>query len=141
MEVIRYTIYLTPVSKKNSQQILTNKKTGRPFIMPSAKYRQYERDAAQYLIPRPAVPIARPVEVECLFYMPTRRLADLTNLLEATDDVLVSAGILADDNCGIVVSHDGSRVLYDKFDPRTEITIRKLDVPEQLTMEGLTDDA
>lgn len=60
--------------------------------------------------------------------MPTRRGVDLTNLLEALDDVLVEAGVLEDDHSGILVSHDGSRVLYDKQHPRTEIVIR--------TMEG-----
>ena len=64
-----------------------------------------------------------PVNVKCVFYMPTRRRVDLTNLLEAVDDVLVRSGVLADDHSGIVVSHDGSRVLYDKENPRTEVEI------------------
>ena len=55
--------------------------------------------------------------------MATRRRVDLANLLEAADDVLVHAGVIADDHSGIVVSHDGSRVLYDKEKPRTEIEI------------------
>lgn len=45
------------------------------------------------------------------------------NLLEAADDALVTAGVLADDNSKIVVSHDGSRVLLDRDTPRTEIYI------------------
>ena len=51
------------------------------------------------------------------------RKVDLTNLLEAADDALVTAGVLADDNSKIVVSHDGSRVLLDRDKPRTEIYI------------------
>ena len=39
------------------------------------------------------------------------------------DDVLVKARVLLDDHCGIIVSHDGSRVLYDKDNPRTEVYI------------------
>lgn len=39
MTEIKYVIQLAPITKKNSQQIMTNKATGRPFIMPSAKYR------------------------------------------------------------------------------------------------------
>jgi Holliday junction resolvase RusA-like endonuclease len=62
--------------------------------------------------------------------MPTRRKVDLTNLLEAIDDVMVKAGLLADDNADIVQSHDGSRVLYDKDRPRTEIYITKNEVKE-----------
>ena len=55
--------------------------------------------------------------------MGTRRKVDLVNLLEALDDILVHYGVLEDDNCGIIVSHDGSRVHYDKENPRTEVTI------------------
>ena len=58
--------------------------------------------------------------------MPTRRIVDLTNLEEAIDDILVKYGVLKDDNSRILVSHDGSRVLYDKDNPRTEVTIRFL---------------
>lgn len=132
---IHYTIKLPPISKKNSQQILTNRKTGRPFIMPSAKFREYERNAQWFLRPGPREPITCPVEVRCLFYMQTRRRVDLTNLLEAVDDILVTAGVLADDHSGIIVSHDGSRVLYDKVAPRTEITITRMADFEQITME------
>ena len=58
--------------------------------------------------------------------MQTRRRVDLLNLLEATLDILVDARILEDDNSNIVGGHDGSRVLYDKENPRTEIFIYPL---------------
>ena len=127
MAEIRYTIKLPPITKKNSQQIMTNKKTGRPFIMPSAKFKQYEKEAAWFLTPRPPRPIECSLNVKCLFYLPTRRRTDLTNLLEAVDDLLVSAGIIADDHYGIVTGHDGSRCLWDKENPRTEIIITRLE--------------
>ena len=126
MAEVKYTIKLPPVTKKNSQQILFNKSTGRPFIMPSTKYKQYEREAVWFLKPRPLRPIEYAVNVECLFYMPNRRRTDLNNLLEAVTDLLVHAGILADDHYGIVVSHDGSRCYVDKDNPRTEITITQI---------------
>lgn len=119
--MLKFTIPLAPISKKNSQRILINRKTGKPFIMPSAAYKDYEREAMLF-IPR-GVYIDKPVNVKCLFYMPTRRKVDLTNALEAIDDILVNAGLLADDNYTIVESHDGSRVFYDKDNPRTEIYI------------------
>lgn len=56
--------------------------------------------------------------------MPTKRRVDLTNLLEAIDDILVLNGVLSDDNSQIIVSHDGSRVYYDKQNPRTEVEIK-----------------
>jgi Holliday junction resolvase RusA-like endonuclease len=140
MAEVCYVIKLPPITKKNSQQILTNHKTGRPFIMPSAKYKQYEKEAAWFLKPRPPRPIECAVNIKCLFYLPTRRRCDLTNLLEAVDDLLVHAGIIADDHYGIVESHDGSRCFVDKDNPRTEITItRMIDMPGeyQMRMEDL----
>lgn len=120
--MIKFTIPLAPVTKKNSQRIVINRATGRPMIMPSAKYKEYEVKAA-FFIPRPPQPINKPVNVKCLFYMPTRRKVDLTNLLEAIDDILVRRGVLADDDYTIIESHDGSRVFYDKNNPRTEVII------------------
>ena len=135
MAEIKYTISLAPVSKKNSQQILTNPKTGRPFIMPSKKYREYEREAVWFLKPMPPRPIECRVNIKCLFYLPTRRRTDLTNLLEAVDDLLVHAGIIADDHYGIVAAHDGSRCYYSKENPRTEIIITRLNENDG-NMEG-----
>lgn len=125
---IQITIPITPVTKKNHQQIMRSSKTGKPFVMPSAEYRQYEAQAVWHC-KRAAIsagvhkPIDTPCEVRCLFYMPSRRRVYLTNLLESVDDALVAAGVLADDNSQIIVSHDGSRVLYDKDNPRTEVSI------------------
>lgn len=119
--MIYFTIPLQPISKKNSQQILVNRKTGKPFITPSKAYKDYERNAL-FFIPRIET-ITEPVNVKCLFYMGTRRKCDLTNMLEAVDDTLVHAGVLADDNYTIVAGHDGSRIYYDKENPRTEIYI------------------
>lgn len=91
--------------------------------MPSKKYKEYEK-AALWFIPK-GISINYPVNVKCLFYMPTRRKCDLTNLLEAIDDVMVKSGLLADDNFSIIQSHDGSRVFYDKDNPRTEVMITR----------------
>lgn len=125
--IYTYTIPLPPITKKNSQRILTNRRTGRPFIKPSAAYEKYETAAIWYLNPKPRTPIDAPCCVVTLFYMPTRHRVDLTNLMEAAHDVLVEAGILADDNNTIIASVDGSRVLYDKENPRTEIIIQELE--------------
>ena len=48
-----------------------------------------------------------------------------TNLLEAIHDTMVHCGTITDDNYKIVKSVDGSRVEYDKTNPRTEIWITK----------------
>jgi len=126
----RFIVPHTPISKKNGMQIVRGK-GGRPFLIPSKQYRDYEKKAIPFLLDTEYdendFPIDYPCEVECIFYMPTKRKCDLTNMLEAIDDILVKAGILEDDNYGIIESHDGSRVLYDKANPRTEIRIQGID--------------
>lgn len=120
-------IYLPPITKKNSQQIFFNHRTNRPFIAPSRKYKQYENDAGFYLLRAGAYSGEYPVNVKCLFYMPTNRRVDLVNLLESVDDILTHYGIVPDDSAEFIAGHDGSRVLYDKDNPRTEIYITKLE--------------
>lgn len=122
--MISFKIPLQPITKKNSQRIVVNRKTGQPFIMPSKQFHEYEA-AAQLFIPN-AETIDYPVNVKCLFYMKTHRKCDLTNLLEAIDDVMVKVGLLEDDNFTVIQSHDGSRVYYDKENPRTEVYIEKV---------------
>lgn len=120
---MKFEIPVKPVTKKNSQRIVTAH--GRAFIVPSLAYKAYEKEAFSHL-PKLEQPIDYPVEIECKFYMPTRRRVDLTNLLEAIDDILVGGGVLKDDCSTILVSHDGSRVLYDKDYPRTEVDIHEI---------------
>ena len=95
------------------------------MIVPSKQYKEYEQSAALF-IPK-HITYCSPVNVKCLFYLPTRRKADLTNLLESIDDVMVKCGLLTDDNYTIIQSHDGSRVFYDKDNPRTEIEIMEIE--------------
>jgi Holliday junction resolvase RusA-like endonuclease len=119
-------IGLPPITKKNSQQIHVNRKTGARFIAPSEKYKQYENDAGFFFFHSGDYLGKYPVNVKCLFYMPTRRRVDLVNLLESVDDLLTHYGIIPDDSAQYIGGHDGSRVLYDKDKPRTEIYIETL---------------
>ena len=120
--MIKFTIPLAPITKKNHQQLVWPKGKNKPIVMPSPQYKQYEKDAL-WFIPKLLEPLSDPVCVMCKFYMPTRRKCDLTNLLQAIDDIMVKAGLLEDDNYTIIQSHDGSRVYYDKENPRTEVII------------------
>lgn len=120
-------IPIAPTTKKNSNQIVKAK--GRYMIIPSAKYKKYEKECGQYM---PTIePIDEPCNVQCVYYMPTRRRVDLSNLLSCTLDVLVKYKVLADDNSNIVATMDGSRVDYDKENPRTEITITLINCPQE----------
>lgn len=124
---IKIILPLNPITKKNSQRIWVNPKTKRPLVLPSQAYQKYEKEAGWYLKTLHVEKIDYPVNIKCLYYMQTRRRVDLTNLLEATDDILVKYEIIEDDNFKVVAGHDGSRVLYDKTFPRTEIFITPME--------------
>ena len=119
--MIKFTIPIAPRTKKNSQRIVVVR--NRPKIIPSKLYKQYEKDCKPF-IPKIET-IDYPINLKCVYYMPTKRRVDLVNLLEATCDMLVHYGILQDDKSDIVYSHDGSYVSYDKNNPRTEIEVVK----------------
>ena len=121
-------IPIPPRTKKNSQRIVMVK--GRPMVLPSREYKEYEKACAPF-IPRLKAPISEAVNVKCIYYMPTRRRVDLTNLLEATADLLVTYGVLADDNRNVMYAVDGSRVFYDKEHPRCEIEIEPMNEIER----------
>ena len=117
-------IPIPPRTKKNSLRIINVK--GKPIIIPSELYKKYEKECRPF-IPKIYPPINYPINMKCIYYMPTRRKVDLNNLLEASTDMLVFYKVLEDDNSKIVVSHDGSRVFYDKENPRAEIYIKRVE--------------
>ena len=123
--MLSITIPLNPITKKNSQRIIKNRATGRPLVIQSETYKQYEKDCGAFL-GNWKDPINYPINLKCLFYRKDRREVDLSNCLEAIQDILKKYGVIKDDNHKIVASVDGSRVLYDKKNPRTEIYIEEI---------------
>lgn len=121
---MKFTVPLPPITKKNHQRILKNFRTGKPFVAQSKQYKNYEAQAL-WFIPKGEC-IDYPVNVKCLFYMPTRRRCDLNGLHQAIDDIMVKAGLLKDDNYTIIAGHDGSRVRHDPDNPRTEVVITRI---------------
>lgn len=122
---MKLTLYGDPRTKKNSARILRTR-SGAPFVAPSKAYGDYETDCLRQ-IKKPRSPISARVNVRCVYYMKTARRVDLANLIEATTDILVKAHVLEDDHCRIVAGHDGSRVEYDKENPRAEIWIEEME--------------
>ena len=116
--ILTFTIPITPVTKKNHQQIVKVK--GRYIVIPSKQYKEYEKTTKKFI---PDAEISERINVKALYYMPTRRRVDLTNLNEALHDCLVKHKCITDDNSNIIFGTDGSRVLYDKDFPRTEVYI------------------
>lgn len=128
---IEFTVIGNPITKKNSQRMVSvySNKTGknRMIPIPSSQYESYMRDFMWQVPYTAKKQITDLVNLKCVYYMGVRRKVDLVNLLEATQDILVASGVIQDDNCFIVHSTDGSRVCFDKENPRVEITIDTID--------------
>lgn len=124
--VVKFTMSLCPVTKKNHSRIVYNKRERRNILIPSAQYCKYKKEVKQF-IPQGVSAINYPVNVQYIFYLSNNRKCDLTNLEQAADDILVEYGILQDDNKNIVVSHNGSEVRIDNDNPRTEVIITKIE--------------
>ena len=123
-----FVIYAEPRSKKNSQQIAFNPKTKRPFVTQSNAYKAFTKEVIKQIRMNgfaPKEPINYPINIKYVFYKSSRRLCDGLNLSAAMDDILTvaGAGVIEDDHRDIVIGHDGTRVFYDKDNPRVEVTI------------------
>ena len=113
--------------KKNSQQIIYRQ--GKAIIIQSKLYLAFERDCG-YFLKRYAKGIDYPINLKCTFYVPDKRKRDLVNLLNAIQDVLVKYGVITDDNYNVVMSVDGSRIIYEKGREETIIEITRGDKNE-----------
>lgn len=127
---MQFLILGNPITKKNSSQMVMNPKTKRWFPVPSKQFKAFQANAIKQ-IKATGEPIKSPVNICYTFWMETKRSVDGLNLSEAMDDILIKAGILTDDNRDIVAGHDGTRVYYDKENPRTEIQITEITDYEQ----------
>lgn len=119
-DVYKFTIQCEPKTKKNSGRIIINRKTGKPQYIPSKEFKEYEKEAAVFV---PRLHISTPVNVQAIYYRASKKRVDLTNLHEALHDLLVDCGCLEDDNANIIIGTDNSRVMIDRKNPRTEVTI------------------
>ena len=103
------------------------KAVGIPFITQGDRYKEYEKNCGYWLRKPQGGAINEPVNICFTFYRESKRVVDLCNLQNAILDVLTHYHIIADDNRNVVYSMDGSRVYYDKTNPRTEIVITRLE--------------
>lgn len=136
---LKFTIYAEPRSKKNSQQIALNPRTNRPFVTQSSAYKAFCRECIKQIRMQgfaPKEPINYPINIQYLFYKSTRRLCDGLNLSAAMDDILTEARVIDDDHRDIVAGHDGTRVYYDKGEPRVEVIITPMNDYDRWKEDG-----
>ncbi len=99
--MIKITLIGRCPSKKNSRMIVCRGKF--PMNMPSAKYKEWHKDASLQLTQQKTQPVKGCVkEMTTTFYAPDNRKYDLSNKFESVADLLVDNGILEDDNYTIL---------------------------------------
>lgn len=111
--------------KKNSKQIVYNPRTKRRFVVSSATYNKWHKDALWQLKGIGHVE-GYPIAIDMVFYAESKRKFDLDNLSASILDTLQDANIIEDDDCyhiGKVTLRFGG---VDKHNPRAEITIAPL---------------
>lgn len=126
-----------PIVLKNSRQLLII--NGRPMSIPSAAAKRYLESASQQLAAQWSAVFREPIPKHIALnaairsYLPTRRLADASNLYEAPQDAMKThtrhcqprckkhGGVLVDDVS--IRTHNGSDRLYDPDNPRVEVVL------------------
>lgn len=112
-------------AKKNNKQMMLNRKTGKMFPMTNQATQEYIKDAIQQLKDQfQGYKISEyPINVQLVFYYPTKHRKDLDNSASTILDCMSKAGIIEDDD----VSHVNELYCffggYDKENPRVEILL------------------
>lgn len=122
---MRLTISGDCPSKKNNKRIVTNRKTGKPFIISSERHNDWETGAIEELsLQFNGYKVTDyPITISATFYNSSKRRKDLDNQISSVLDVLVKAGVIEDDNVNFI---DRLSLKYggvDKHNPRVEISL------------------
>jgi Holliday junction resolvase RusA-like endonuclease len=125
--MLKIDIPINPRPKKNNQEIVFNKKTGKRMVIQNKRYTEFERECKKYM-PILESPIDFPINLSCKFYVADARRRDIANFIEAVQDILTKYNILQDDNYNIVASLDGCSMEIDREYPHIEIIIEKKNI-------------
>lgn len=113
-------------SKKNSKRRV--KRGASVFMLPSAAHERWHEEQMWSVRPqwrgRPAIQSA---EISMTFYASDRRERDLTNGAESVMDLLVDAGVIADDNWFVIKKNTQEFGGVDKANPRVEVVLQSED--------------
>lgn len=112
------------LSKKNSKQIIYNRRTGHPMLVSNKSSLLNEKaltEAFRWQIDEDVFDC--PVEVRLKVWLKDRRRRDGDNQYTMVQDALVEAGLLEDDDYKHIPKHSVELMGYDKEDPRIEVEI------------------
>jgi len=67
--MLKLTVTGRPITKKNSQQIIPNRRTGRSIVLPSKQFKVYQKEfLRQTQKHRPKEPIDEPITLTARYY-------------------------------------------------------------------------
>jgi Holliday junction resolvase RusA-like endonuclease len=117
-------------SKKNSKQVLWNKKIGKPFISVSEDYKVWHKHASlQANVWKGATKLSFPLtrlKLTVKWYFDSKHNRDLDNLLGSVNDMLKDCGIISDDSWKVLrpITLDAD---YSDTTPRIEIYLTPIE--------------
>lgn len=130
--------------KKSGQVKVRQSNTGAfaPIHYYSKAYKEWAKNAVQACIvykskhPEIKFPLNKQYNLKMLFYYNVNRKVDLSALIEGVADVLAGNekwlnlsydwSIIEDDSTRFIQSYDGSRVILEYVNPRTEIFLEEV---------------
>lgn len=112
-------------AKKNNKTMALNRKTGKMFPMTDKATTEYMKDAIQQMKDQfEGLKISDyPINVQMVFYYPTKHRKDIDNSMSTILDCMVKAGVIEDDDVTHVNELYAFFGGYDKDDPRVEILL------------------
>lgn len=129
----RFTLPGIPRTKKTSQRVLRMGKINK--IVPSKAWIDWRNQCRAYVATKPELHLflSRPVNCRALFYRDADR-GDSSGFISGLADVLEEIQIVLNDR--YITQWDGTRMLKDASNPRTEIilTVLKQDVQEEIEL-------
>lgn len=123
MAVYRYVFRGEVASKKNSKVLARVK--GRPMLLPSRKYQEWEKRARLAIISegRPPEPF-KAARLFMVIYHGDLIKRDSNNATQGVQDVLVDMGVLEDDNWMVIGTPEVAHMV-DVEDPRLEVLVEE----------------
>lgn len=120
----KFTLPYTSRSKKNNRPIFFNRKTKRPFLGKSKKYKEFETQAIALFKKQKEelkidTPITKTVKTKYLFYYSGAQKADLCNLITTLNDIIQDAGIIENDKQ--IKSIEGAEIFANSGVDRCEV--------------------
>lgn len=112
-------------SKKNSKRIVTNKKSGKPFIISSEIHGDWHKSAIPQMQTqwRGYEVTEYPIGITMIFWWKDLRRHDLDNGVSTILDALKDAGVIEDDYYKFVNCIQAQYGGLDRTNPRVEIYI------------------